>query len=117
MFEKATMIGIGAAALLAGPALAQGIGHRLFMRGAVVGADGQGQVVCIGKVDGAKEKQVLDVYRVTAIPGPSKGTGAGFKRELVGHVRIDHIFNDHFAHVSTVDGKPAVHDLVELTKS
>lgn len=116
MFKKATILGIGAA-LLAGPVVAQGIGHRLFMRGVVVGADGQGQIVCIGKADGAKEKQVLDVYRITATAGPSKGAGAGFKRDLVGHVRIDHIFNDHFAHVSAVDGKAAVHDVVELTKS
>jgi hypothetical protein len=88
----------------------------LVMRGSVVGTDARRQGVCIGNADGATEGQVLQVYRLTATPAPAKGTGVSFKRDMIGHMRIDHVFNDHFAHVSTVDGKPAVHDLVELTK-
>ena len=104
----------GLAILSAAPALATGIGHSFFMRGSIVGTDTTGTVVCVGKADGAIVGQVLDVYRVTTTPGPSKGMGPGFRRELVGHVKVNHIFNEHFAHVSIADGAPAVNDIVEL---
>lgn len=110
---------LGAAPTLLGsaPALAQGIGHSLFMRGSIVDSDATGMVVCIGKADGATVGQVLDVYRVKTLPGPAyKGAGPFYRRELVGHVKIDHIFDDHFAHVSIADGTPKVHDIVELRR-
>lgn len=98
----------------ASPALAQGIGHKFFMRGSIVAADPKGTVVCIGRADGAKVGQTLEVYRITTVPGPSKGI---FHRNLIGHVKIDHIFNDRFAHVSVADGKADVNDIVELKRS
>lgn len=93
---------------------AQGIGHSFFMRGSVVGADGAGTVVCIGKADGAEVGQTLEVYRTVYHPGPAKGSGSSYHREPIGHVRIDHIFDEHFAHVTAIDGHPARNDIVEL---
>src|SRR3546814_9378925 len=75
-----------------------------------------GTVVCIGKADGAEVGQKLEVYRVVTHPGPSKGVAPTYHRQLVGHVTIDHIFDDHFAHVSVADGTPAKHDIVELDR-
>lgn len=100
--------------VFATPVLAQGIGHSFFMRGSIVGADNRGTIVCIGKADGAKEGQTLEVYRNTYRAGPAKGNGPTLTRTLIGHVRIDHIFDDHFAHVSRIDGQPAKNDIVEL---
>ena len=116
MFKKSMVFAFAATALVAGPVLAQGLGHTFFMRGSIVGTDARGKVICLGKADGASEGQILEVYRVAATTGPSKGVGANFRRDLVGHVRVDHIFNEHFAHASTVDGKPAAHDIVELKR-
>lgn len=106
---------IGLAITMTSPVLAQGIGHSFFMRGSIVGTDPNGTVVCVGKADGAQVGQVLEVYRVTSVPGPPKGIST-FRRNLVGRVRIDHVFDDHFAHVSVADGRPAVHDIVELRR-
>lgn len=104
----------GMALIAALPAAAQAVGHSWFMRGSIVGADKTGPVVCIGKADGAEVGQVLQVYRVAFVAGQTKGAA---RRDAVGHVRIDHLFDDHFAHVSVVDGKPATNDIVELQRS
>lgn len=108
---------VGLALAVTQPVLAQGIGHTFFMRGSVVSTQGGQTVVCVGKADGAEVGQVLEVYRVTTVPGPNKGTGSPVRRTLVGHVRVDHIFDDHFAHVSVADGRPALHDIVELRRN
>lgn len=115
--KKITFALAGLAMLGAAPAFAAGIGHSLFMRGSIVGIDTTGPVVCVGKADGATVGQVLHVYRTKAVPGAGyKGAGPAYRRDLVGHVKIDHIFDDHFAHVSVADGTPAVHDIVELRR-
>ncbi|MET3663976.1 hypothetical protein [Caulobacter sp. 1776] len=106
----------GLAMLGATPSLAQGIGHKLFMRGSIVETDGAGPVVCIGKADGATVGQTLEVYRAKQLPGPGKSPPT-YRRDLVGHVIIDHIFDDHFAHVRVADGAPAKHDIVELVRN
>lgn len=103
--------------LSAVPALAQGIGHTFFMRGTIVDTGANGTVVCIGREDGAQVGQTLEVYRAVPIPGSSyKGTGPVFRRNLVGHVTIDAIVDEHFARVSVKDGAPAKHDIVELRR-
>lgn len=118
MFKKSLMVALAGISMLgAVPAMGQGIGHTFFMRGSVVGADAQGTIVCIGKADGAEVGQKLEVYRVVTHPGPSKGVGPTYHRQLIGHVTIDHIFDDHFAHVTVADGKPAKNDIVELRKN
>ena len=60
--------------------------------------------------------QTLEVYRVKQLPGPNKAPPS-YRRDLVGHVKIDHVFDDHFAHVTVADGTPAKHDIVELRKN
>jgi len=105
----------GVAILAATPVFAQGIGHTFFMRGSIVEADSTGTVICIGKADGAEVGQSLEVYRVKSLPGPAKGPPS-YRRDLVGHVTIDHIFDDHFAHVRVADGNPTKHDIVELRR-
>ena len=105
------------AMLAAAPASAAGVGHSWFMRGSIVAEDATGKVVCIGSDDGATVGQILDAYRVVQNPGPYKGPGPNVRRERSGHVRIDHVFDAHFAHVSVVDGAPAVHDIVELRRN
>lgn len=108
------LAGLGAV-LLATPTLAAGIGHSVFMRGSIVATDATGPVVCIGRADGAKAGQVFEVYRVVTHPGPAnKGVASMYHRQLVGHVKIDHIFDDHFAHVKVADGTPALNDIVEI---
>ncbi|MBB3983261.1 hypothetical protein GGR44_002948 [Sphingobium fontiphilum] len=118
MIKKSLMAALAGISMLAAvPAMAQGIGHSFFMRGSIVGADAQGTIVCIGKSDGAEVGQTLEVYRVVTHPGPSKGAGPTYHRQLVGHVTVDHIYDDHFAHVAVKDGTPAKHDIVELRRS
>ena len=117
-FRKSISLALAGIALAgAVPALATGIGHTFFMRGSIVGKDTTGTIVCVGKADGATVGQVLDVYRMKTLPGSGfQGTGPAYRRAFIGHVRVDHIFDDHFAHVSVADGTPAVHDIVELRK-
>jgi hypothetical protein len=107
----------GVAMLAAVPASAANIGHSFFMKGSIVAEQAEGKVVCIGSQDGATVGQVLDVYHTVQHPGPSKGAGPSFHRKPAGHVRIDHVYDAHFAHVSVVDGNPAVHDIVELRRA
>ncbi|MBC7504209.1 MAG: hypothetical protein H7267_00525 [Sandarakinorhabdus sp.] len=66
-------------------ASAAGIGHSFFMRGSVVRMENGTSTVCIGKTDGARVGQVLDVVRVTTGQG-TKGVPA-FRREDVGSPR------------------------------
>ena len=114
---KSLFLGLTATlALLAGVPLAssanaQGLAHSFFMRGQVVEADAQGIVLCVGKKDGAKAGQVLNVVRITPAPGPR---AKNFRRETVGQVRIVEIIDDHFASATLVTGKADKHDLVEL---
>ncbi|KHS49388.1 MULTISPECIES: hypothetical protein [Sphingomonadales] len=118
MLKKSLTAAFAGIALLgATPVLSQGIGHTWFMRGTIVEVGSTGTVVCIGKADGAEVGQVLDVYRIVPHTGPQKGTGPSFHRKEVGEVRIDHVFDDHFAHVTVVSGKPARNDIVELQRS
>ena len=96
-------------------ATAAGIGHSFFMRGSVVGMENGTPTICIGKADGAKVGQVLDVVRVTTGQG-TKGVPA-FRREDVGSIRINAIIDDHFATATVVKGDVAKNDIVELRKN
>lgn len=117
MIKTSVIAGLaGIAMLVATPVLAQGIGHTFFMKGSIVANGSNGTVICIGKADGAEVGQTLEVYRVKQLPGPNKAPPS-YRRDLVGHVKIDHVFDDHFAHVTVADGTPAKHDIVELRKN
>lgn len=97
---------ISASLLAVSPVHALGIGHSFFMRGEIVRVDAGGAVVCLGKVDGAHEGQVLEVYR----------QGHRFRR-LVGHVEVDQVFDGHFAHIHITDGEMKKGYWVELKRS
>ncbi|MBX9645012.1 MAG: hypothetical protein K2W91_13055 [Novosphingobium sp.] len=117
MLKKSIIASLAAMTLLgATPVQSQGIGHTWFMRGSIVQIDSKGIVVCIGKADGAEVGQTLDVYRIMRHPGPRKSPGSDFHRQEVGEVRIVHVFDDHFAHVTVIKGKPARNDIVELKR-
>lgn len=104
-----------AAPIVAQPVAAQGIGHTIFMRGQIVSLSGNEAVVCIGRADGAEQSQVLDVYRISQRPGPSKGTPT-FTRTKVAQVTIEEVFDDHFARARVTQGAAARHDVVELQR-
>jgi hypothetical protein len=118
MIKKSLIASLAAITLLgAAPALSQGIGHTWFMRGTIVQVDSTGTVVCIGKADGAEVGQTLDVYRIVRHPGPRKSPGPDYHRQDVGEVRIDHVFDDHFAHVTVTSGRVRKNDIVELRRN
>ena len=94
-------------------ASATGIGHTFFMRGTIVDMTGGVPTLCVGKADGAKVGQTLDVVRVTASPGIRNSR---FQRTDVAKVRIDAIIDDHFARATVVSGKAEKHDIVELRR-
>ena len=84
--------------------------HQVVMRGQVLSTDANSQTVnpqaqiCIGSKDGATVGQNFDVIRhVKSASGP-KGPKPGFRRELVGKVRIVEIYGDHYANVEHVSG-------------
>lgn len=95
-------------------ATAAGIGHTFIMRGSVVDVTDGKPTICVGKADGAKVGQTLDVIRMTTLPG-ARG-GSGFRRENIGQIRITAIVDDHFATAAVVKGDVAKHDIVELRK-
>lgn len=112
-FAAALIMMTAPIALPAG-ANAQGMSHTFFMRGSVVGMESGVPTICIGKADGARAGQILDVVRVTTLPG-TRG-GQAFRRDNVGSVRIESIIDDHFAVVKVVKGEVAKHDIVELRR-
>ena len=83
-------------------------------RGQIVDITGDIATLCIGKADGAQPGQILDVYRAVPVSIPQKGNAPAFRRQEIGHVRIDSIVDDHFARASVIGGKVANHDIVEL---
>jgi hypothetical protein len=86
------------------------------MRGHIVDVTDDVATVCVGRADGAAPGQVLNVQRVVRVSQPSKSTTPMFRREQVGHVRIDSIVDDHFARATVIHGAAAPHDIVELVR-
>ncbi len=113
--KKALIMGLaGWAMVLAAPVAAQGLAHTWLMRGQVVHVQRDAAVICIGRADGARTGQVLDVYRVRQLPGSPRSTVPNFRRERVGAVTINAIVDDHFARVEITEGRVARNDIVEL---
>ncbi|WP_292694195.1 MULTISPECIES: hypothetical protein [unclassified Novosphingobium] len=95
------------------PASAQGIGHTWLMRGSIIGIDYRGPIVCIGRVDGAEIGQVFKIYRPAPVYLRRRHAGQ-YRQKTVGHVSIDQIIDDHYAHVSVVDGEINMIDIIDL---
>lgn len=110
---------IAAAAILppTNSAVAQGIVHSWIMRGQIVDVTSGVATLCIGRADGAKPGQTLEVFRIKSRPGPRKGPASGFKREHVGRVTIQTIIDDHFASATVDEGQVARHDIAELRRT
>ena len=83
--------------------------HENIMRGQVVGVDNDELVICIGREDGAKEGQELQVYRYA-------WEGEDYRFDYVGAVQIESVINDHFARAIGITGDVKQHDIVELKK-
>lgn len=105
---------LAGALISAAPGIAQGMGHTWIMRGQIVALDKGSAVLCVGKADGARPAQILDVYRMTYRPGSPKSTAATYRRDRVGSVVIDEIVNEHFARAHVAEGVLAKNDIVEL---
>lgn len=106
---------IGAALAAATPSFGQGLDHTFFMRGQIVAMDPTGAVICIGRADGAKTGQVLDVYRLE-YRHVHRSEAPTYKRVKVGSVTITEVVDDHFARVRLTDGAISSNDMVELRK-
>lgn len=103
-----------ALALVASGCASTGAGyHRHVMRGLVVGVVDQDVSICIGTRDGAKVGQELEVYRIVKQASGPKGPPS-YDREKTGVVRIEEIFNEHFARASVVSGEVKEGSVAEL---
>jgi len=96
------------------PPWTAGIAHSVIMRGQVIDIQKGEPVVCLGSADGAKVGQIFEVYRINRQRIEGKTPSQVYGRDLIGRIRIDHIFNNHFSHAVVTAGSPAVHDVVEL---
>ena len=92
--------------------------HKYIMRGQILDIMENEVYLCIGTRDGAKEGQVLQVYRIhrvvsTTPSGRGGASSSTFKRERVGAVKILTIVDEHYAKALVTDGKPIKNDIVE----
>ena len=90
------------------------IAHSLIMRGQIIDVQDGQPVVCLGSADGIKVGQIFEVYRVKRQPSNGKTPGQIYRRDFTGHVKIDHIYDEHFAHAVVTAGSPAINDVVEI---
>lgn len=86
--------------------------HGLFMKGSILETYDSEVYLCIGKKDGAKAGQELDVIKITSSGNPK--SGLMFKREQTGKVRISEIIDEHFAKATIISGKAEKNSIVEL---
>ena len=89
--------------------------HENIMRGQVVGVDNDELVICIGREDGARKGQELQVYRYVWEGAVEEGDD-DYRVDYVGAVQIKSVINDHFARAVSTTGDAKKHDIVELKK-
>ena len=108
-------IGVGALGrLVTQPSWTDGIAHKVIMRGQIIDIQDGVPVVCLGSGDGIKVGQIFEVYRVQRRHSNGKTPGQVYRRDFTGHVKIDRIFDEHFARAVVTAGSPAINDVVEL---
>jgi len=112
--SRRTVIAALSGLLLAGSVSAGPVYHKLVMQGQVLSVDGNSLVVCIGDGAGAKVGQELSLVRHVRDSVAPKAGGPGFRREVIGTVRIYKIFNEHYAGAEVVLGAARESDMVEL---
>ena len=117
--SRRSVVLVLAAALLAAPTFSlagpQTLYHSWIMRGQVLSQESGKVVLCIGKRDNAEVGQELEVIRQSVIPG-AKRTYPNIRRETVGKVRINRIFDEHYSEAEVIQGEPKVNDTVELER-
>lgn len=97
---------------------APGFYHSVFMRGQILSLDGKAGVICIGKHDNAEVGQVLDVIRHKRNKSAAgKNRLKGFKRVVVGQVKVTSIVDDHYSEIDVISGDIKESDTVELKRN
>lgn len=97
---------------------APGFYHSVFMRGQILSLDGKAGLICIGKHDNAEVGQILDVIRHTRNKSAAgKNRLKGFKRVLVGQVKVTSIVDDHYSEIEVISGDIKESDTVELKRN
>ena len=89
--------------------------HKNFMRGQIVSVSNESAVVCIGSYKDSLVGQTLNVYQIEFDAGTQEGYD-GFRRELIGAVKINSIINEHFARATITSGTVAKNNMVELSR-
>lgn len=89
--------------------------HQNFMRGQVVSVSDSSAVVCIGSYKDELIGKTLNVYNIEYYVGTQEGDD-GFRRDLVGAIKIDSIINEHFARATVISGPVAKNNMVELAR-
>jgi hypothetical protein len=86
--------------------------HGFFMKGSILETYDSEVYLCIGKKDGARVGQELDVIKITSSGNPK--SGFMFKRQGTGKVRISEIIDEHFAKATIISGTAEKNSIVEL---
>lgn len=86
------------------------------MRGHILESTHEGLILCVGEKDGARVGQVLTAISHRPLSGTAPEAGSRYRREPTGTVRITALRDEHYAVAEIVDGKPGLHDTVELTR-
>lgn len=116
MFKKIRQLSIAVALLLALTACASSpFYHQNFMRGQIVSATSSSAVVCIGSYKDELIGKTLNVYQIEYEVGTQEGDD-GFRRELIGAVKINSIIDEHFARATITSGSVAKNNMVELSR-
>lgn len=98
--------------LLVSCASVQRLYHQSFMKGSILEKEDSTVYLCIGKNDGAKVGQELDVYKVKVITIPKQATRT--ERNLVGKVKITEVLDEHFARAIVVSGSVEKNDIAAI---
>lgn len=89
--------------------------HQFVMRGQVLEVADNMAYLCIGKNDGAQVGQELAVYRFSRSGSLTmKYQKYYFKKEKIGSVKIEDVFDEHFSHARILTGNVRENDVVEL---
>ncbi|WOJ98143.1 hypothetical protein R0137_06095 [Congregibacter brevis] len=84
--------------------------HKVFMRGQIVGVDGDEVVFCIGTETGASIGEEFVAHRYTYEENQENGDYYGTKE--VGSVEVREIVNEHFAKGVISSGEVTKYDIL-----
>jgi hypothetical protein len=90
--------------------------HEALMRGHILESTHEGLILCVGEKDGARVGQVLAAISHRRLSDRGPQAGSRYQRQPTGTVRITALRDDHYAVAEVVDGKPGLHDTVELVR-